>query len=111
MITKSVHRFRFSHACLRSEGLGQKRRGHGGNVLMREANVGNSKQGITGLHRINADLSGSNESMMRDDLFDDVHRAALVWPTRYRRWFGQLRWRNLTRQARFVVIEQPAIFD
>src|SRR5206468_6837113 len=73
-----------------------------------------------------ADLSGFYERVTRDDLFDDVHRARLSVrsPTvreglccnralAYARASDTLyrRRRDFARQARFVVIEEPAVFD
>src|SRR6185503_5725885 len=69
---------------------------------MREAHISDGKQRVARLHRGHPNLTGSHKHMTRDDLFNDGHRPCF-----------SLNWRRyyFASQARFVVVEQSAVFD
>src|SRR2546430_651716 len=69
---------------------------------MREANICNGKERITGFDCFDSNLSRLHESMTRDDLFHDVHRTLLRF---------ECRRLYLSGETRFVVIEETAVFD
>src|SRR6185295_18032960 len=106
VITKRKHRFGLSDASVRAERLFQERLRHRGYVLMREAYVSNSKERVSRLHRRNTNFSSLNKRMPRNDLLDDSHR-----PVRLFRWGTERWWRHFTRYSRFVVIEEPTVFN
>ena len=45
--------------------------------------VGNGKQRVSGFDRCDSNLSGGDERMTRDDLFDNVHGTGARWYLRF----------------------------
>src|SRR5437868_2151627 len=69
---------------------------------MREANICDGKERITGFDCFNSDVSCFDESMTRDDFFHDVHRTLLRF---------ECRRLYLAGETRLVIIKETAVFD
>ena len=102
VIPKSKYRLRFRDARVCTECLLEQRFGHWRDILVRETDVGDSKQCVARLDCGNADLSRPNEGVAGNDLLNDGHRSTCS----FHDW-----WRDLSGQARLVVVEESAVCD
>ena len=102
VIPKCKDRFRFRNSRFLSQGLFEKRFGHGRYVFVREAHIGHREQSVSGFYRFDSDLSRAHKRVARNDLLDDGHGPRF----RFKR-----RRRDLAGQTCFVVVEETTVFD